>query len=117
MFTINDTQFNLLALKNKELFIIKTGDVLRSEFEEIKDIPDDELYKIISYQISKATHYGFTSNTTITSYIISALVMGENFDTEFSRAKQILKDDLSEEEKIEQIENWITDIFDALDNN
>jgi hypothetical protein len=117
MFTFKNSQLIALAAKGKEDFIMKMMELLRSDFDEIKTMDDSALHQEIDLQISKANRYGFTLNSTIASYIVSAFVMGENFDTDFKVASKILNSNMDEQEKCNKTEEWVTEIFSALENN
>jgi hypothetical protein len=43
--------------------------------------------------------------------------MGENFDTDFNRANEILMSLFEQEKKCRDLEKWAYDIFNALENN
>jgi uncharacterized protein YpuA (DUF1002 family) len=117
MLTIYKTQLSILSDAKKEEFIQKMASLLRSEIEEVAELNDIELKHEIEKQISKAKQYGLNLNSSLTTYIITAFLMGENFDTDFNRANEILMSLFEQEKKCRDLEKWAYDIFNALENN
>jgi len=117
MLILRHPQLIALATKGKEDFINKIMDFLRSEIEDVKKMDDLDLRKEIDNQILKANRYGFCLNSTVASYIISAFLMGENFDTDFKVATEILNEKTNEEVKCKKIEEWVFEIFTTLEDN
>lgn len=117
MFTLKNTQLDTFARNGKEDFIRKMMKLLQADYEEIREMPEQELHADIDNQITKANKYGLLLNSSIATYIVSAFAMGENFDTDFQGATEILTAEVHEIEKSKNLENWVNEIFSALENN
>jgi hypothetical protein len=117
MLIFNNDQLVGLASNNRENFISNLSEILRDELDEIKKMDVDELRNDIIKQIKKANFYGFTLNSTVASYVISAFLMGENFDIDFKAASDILHKSIKQNEKIRRLEDWVHTIFSAFENN
>lgn len=90
--------------------------VLSTFYPEAKLEKPEELRAVVKKMIVKARGYGFNAVDSIGGYIESAWLLGENFDTEFPLAAQILNDKkLSGSEKSAWLGDWTKEIFKTLE--
>ena len=114
MLTIYNNQLLELADKNREGFVLKMIKLLRSDIEEVKELNDSDLKVQVEQQILKANKYGLNRNTSVAIYLISAFLMGENFDEDFEAAAEILQSKMTQEEMGDKLEKWVYEIFRVL---
>lgn len=118
MLKIKSTQLEAFAAINREIFIEKLILLLRTEFESAENISDEEFKRVIPIQINRANRYLIFLDVNIAKYVISAFLMGEEFDEKFNGAKKILEQiRVHENKKTEELEEWTLQIFENLENN
>ncbi|PYP91717.1 MAG: hypothetical protein DMG65_06635 [Candidatus Angelobacter sp. Gp1-AA117] len=87
---------------------------LQDQFPDAAEHEQATLREGIRGQIAKARSYGFLTERQIAAYVISAWLLGEDFDHEFPAVQQILRPGLTPVEKSTQLEQFTRDIFDQL---
>ena len=90
-------------------------EILLTHFPDAAAVPDAEMARSIRRQISQAERYGFITHQDIATYVISAWLLGEDFDTSFPAAQRILMGQEDAEERSTQLAIWTTAIFEALE--
>ncbi len=114
---VKNFQFETFSNLNKNLFIKRIIALLRTEFESASEIPDDEFKVAITNQIEMANQYGIQIQSNIAKYIITAFLMGEEFDKNFEGARKILENNsFDENEKIASLEEWTLQVFEVLES-
>src|SRR5690349_5392044 len=89
---------------------------LHDTFPDSLEIPLDELHQVIQRLLAKAQGYGFADEAPTAIYVTTAYMLGENFDTEFPAATEILTNlHVSAEKKADWLENWTRRLFEALE--
>jgi hypothetical protein len=116
MFLIKNSQLETLSAIGREEFIKKMMKLLRNDFEELRSVPVKELHDTISLLIDKAKAYGFSLTSTLASYIVTSFVLGDNFDTEISSAKDILIEETHETQKSKNLEDLVNNILITSEN-
>lgn len=114
---IKNQQFDAFVNPNKKEFIKRMMSLLREEFESAAQIPDDEFKAIITNQIKRANNYGVKIETNIAKYIITAFLMGIDFDKNFTGARKILDNNtVDETNKISSLEEWTLQVFENIES-
>jgi len=116
MYVINDDQLAALGTPEKDALAGKMMLVLRGKFAQANELADAEFKESIALQIERALYYGITIERNIALYIVTAFLMGENFDTEFKAVQHFLPDpNLDETTKANALEQWCGMVFEALE--
>jgi len=98
------------------MFVDRFRALLHERFEQAKDVPRDELDAAIAHQLSKAEYYGLTSEQSAATFVMSAWLLGPDFDTEFPALNERLTNQrLSEHEKAKWLEVFTVGLLDALE--
>ena len=80
---------------------------LHGLFPESAEIPDEELIKTLQSLLEKASGYGLESENDFTVYIITAYLLGVDFDTESPAVSKILSETgVTASEKARNLQNW-----------
>jgi hypothetical protein len=111
MFLIKNSQLETLSAIGREEFIKKMMKLLRDNFVDVRSIPMHVLHDKISVQIENAKGYGLTLTQTFASYIVTAFVLGENFDKDVPKAHEILTNDTTESTKTKSLEDLVNTIL------
>ncbi|KHD11469.1 hypothetical protein PN36_29115 [Candidatus Thiomargarita nelsonii] len=70
----------------------------------------------IHEQVSKARSYGLETERQIANYVTTAWLLGQQFDTEFPAAQEMLNSsNYSHDEKSLWLEQWTEQIFATLE--
>jgi hypothetical protein len=103
---IKSTQINhLKGLFDRDLKLLIMGFLVEHYPEEIKGIDIQVLLNMIEVGIDRSRKMGFSQKNTITIFTTWMFIIAPNFD-EYIIIKQVLDDeDLSEDMKIEEINN------------
>lgn len=86
----------------------KVEDVLRLEFnEDVEALDRKELSKIIHEQIQLAREYGLTRELNIATFVVTAWVLGLEFDTQIPAANECLtNEDMTQDDKATWLEQF-----------
>ncbi len=76
-------------------------------FPESVEIPDEELIKTLQSLLEKASGYGFEEENDFAVYIITAYLLGVDFDTEFAAVSEILSEaGVAASDKAKNLQKW-----------
>jgi hypothetical protein len=100
---------------SEEDFTIRVAIFLRDTFPDAEDVARDELVRTVGEQVHRAMRYGFSAEQDIATYVITAWLLGEDFDTEFPAAGQILTSTDGAEARAAALEEWTKILFAALE--
>lgn len=113
---VSNKQLEAISGASKERFIDRMASLLKAEFGDAASMPDQSLRAVLKTLISKAQGYGLIVQANIAKYIIVAFLMGEQFDTDFNRARKILSNKgFSENLKMEALQEWTLLVFEQLE--
>ena len=88
---------------------------LHATFPDAREMPAGELKDAVGRLHRKATGYGFAYEAEIAIYVTTAYLLGENFDTEFPAAADILTHPgYPSDQKADILESWTKQLFQAL---
>lgn len=94
----------------------KIADLLQSEFPDAQKMPLEELKPAIHEQVYNAQSYNLETEQQIANYVTTAWLLGQQFDTEFPAAKEILtSSDYTPDDKTKWMVQWTKDMFEALE--
>jgi hypothetical protein len=89
---------------------------LYETFPDAQDIPNEQMISTVLDLLEKAYAYGFEAEDDLAIYIVTAYLLGVNFDSEFPAAKHILTDPaFSANEKAEQLQFWTHELLKTLE--
>ena len=113
---IRKDQFDEMAIPNIAQFIERAITFLYENFPESLDEDTDELTETVGSLIEKADSYGLVTEQQAMTYIISAWLLGVDFDKEFPSAKKTLNSkDFSPDEKSDWLAKWTEKVFAAFE--
>lgn len=69
----------------------------------------------IHAQVCRACEHGFDTEQSIATYVLTAWIMGDNFDRSFPAAHCVLQSGLSPEEKADWLGSWAPVVLDRLE--
>ena len=99
-------------------FSVRLAESLARQFSDAAKVPRETLVDGIGQQIDTARAYGLTTERQLYDYVVSAWMLGGNFDTRFPAAKRVLNaDDYSPNEKTRWLKQWTRTIFKKLEND
>lgn len=109
---IRNEQFDTMAIPNIADFIQRAITFLYENFPESLDEDTDELTEIVGVLIEKAETYGLVTEQQAMNYIVTAWLLGVDFDKEFPAAEETLNSkDFTPDEKSEWLAKWTEEIF------
>ncbi len=92
--------------------------LLKECFEDARSISPDDLNAAISSQLKKAERYGLTSEQPAATYIMSAWLLGSDFDARFPAVGERLADEnTSQADKAKWLETFTTTLLDSLEHS
>ncbi len=112
---IRKEQMTALSLGTEERFGDRLVAFLRQEFPEAAAQPLQELKAAVQQQDTKARQYGLDNGQDIAVYVVTAWLLGEDFDTEFPAAAETLGSTLSSDLKAHWLSAWTEKLFAALE--
>jgi hypothetical protein len=116
MFVIRNEQLNTFAVQKRNEFLESLIQFLYDEFPESKQEPPVEFREVVSEQIEKSRSYGLQTEQEIATYVVSAWLLGTDFDTRFPVAQETLSSDMeSSNAKMVWLQHWTHDIFATLE--
>jgi hypothetical protein len=112
---IRREQFSALAAPVGTEFVARLALLLQRHFEDARQAPPDQLRSDINRTIRRAQAYGLATERDAAAFVVTAFLLGENFDNEFPAAQQVLTSPvLGGSDKAEWLEQWTTQLFQAL---
>lgn len=92
--------------------------LLHESFPDSRLVPAGQMNQSLTNVLQKAQGYGLDNQADLASYVITAYVLGENFDTEVPEAAQVLQNSrYSSHQKAAQLENWTKQVMNALEED
>jgi hypothetical protein len=96
----------------------RIADFLQNEFPDAKEVPQGELMPVIHEQVNNSRTYGLGTEQQIANYVTTAWLLGQEFDTEFPAAQEMLtSSEYSADDKAEWLAQWTEEMFKALEDN
>ena len=95
--------------------MIRVATFLRDTFPDAEDVAWGKLVRTVGEQVRRAMQYGFSAEQDVATYVITAWLLGENFDTEFPAAVQILSSTDGAAARAASLEEWTKILFAALE--
>ena len=113
---IRNEQFDEMAIPNIAQFIERAIAFLYDKFPESLEEDTDELTEIVGVLIEKAETYGLVTEQHAMNYIVTAWLLGIDFDTEFPAAQETLSsNEFTPDEKSDWLAEWTEKIFAAFE--
>jgi len=102
-------------MSTTEVFQNRVIDFLHSSFPDSVQMEQAELREGVAFMLEKATHYGLQTEIDQVNYVVTAYLLGLNFDTEMPAATEILTDKyLSGTQKADWLQQWTQQLFQVL---
>ncbi len=115
---IRKEQMDTFSQAELTKFETRIADFLYSEFPDVQTIPQAELMPAIHEQVNKARSYGLETERQIANYVTTAWLLGQQFDTEFPAAQEMLKSsEYTQDDKSEWLAQWTEEMFAALEGD
>ncbi len=115
---ISDQQLTTLSDIDQTNYIEKFVEFLQSEFPDAKKLSNDILTPVVLEQITNAHSYKLITEQQISNYITTAWLLGQNFDTEFPAAQEMLiSDEYSATDKVKWLSEWSIEMLTTLEEN
>lgn len=88
---------------------------LREQFSDAAEADPAELRCEVASQIRKGRVYGCEDEQDAAAYVITAWLLGTDFDARFPAARDLLRSSLSGKMKARFLEEWTKEIFQELE--
>lgn len=111
MLKIREAQVDQLAPFRRRM-----RDLLRRHFPETREVPARQVDAAISRQTKEGRSYHLVTERQLGIYVLTAFLLGEDFDTKFPAAKAVLASDMEPDAKVDWVEAWSKEMFDTLAN-
>lgn len=113
MLIIRNDQMAALGVSR---FTERMAELLREEFVEVADVQVDKLKEELRRQIEKAADYGLESEQHVAAFVITAWLMGKDFDRTYEAAGHVLaSQEFTADDKTVWLEDWVDAIFSSLE--
>jgi len=118
MLQIRKEQMDTFSQVELTKFEARIADFLYGEFPDAQEIPREEFMPVIHEQVSKARSYGLETERQIANYVTTAWLLGQQFDTEFPAAQEMLtSSEYTRDDKSEWLAQWTTEMFAVLEGS
>jgi hypothetical protein len=113
---IRDRQLGFLAQQSEADYVERLTRFLQNEFPDASTEPVLTLLVEVASQVRKARSYEITSEQDIAIYVITAWLLGVDFDTGFPAAENVLTAAVPGEMKAKFLEDWTHQLFESLES-
>jgi len=103
---IRKEQMDALSNDAEKRYVTRLIDYLQKHFPEAVQTPPVTLRAAVREQIAKARSYRLITERQIAKYVITAWVMGPNFDKDYPTAKRTLTSKKTAEQKSKWLADW-----------
>lgn len=117
MLRIRKEQMDAFQQAAERSYRIRLVHFLRQQFPDAAECEETSLTQEVGEQVLKARSYGFLTERQIANYVISAWLLGRDFDTEFPVVQQMLGSELPPDEKSGSLEQFTTELFHQLERS
>jgi hypothetical protein len=114
---IRKEQLDALNRRQETDYQLRLVNLLREQFPDSAGEPVEKLRPEVVAQIAKARGYGLFSEQEIAGYVISAWLLGPDFDKEFPAAREVLTAPISGNMKASFLEKWTEELFEKLEGS
>jgi hypothetical protein len=113
---IRNDQMNAFSDSSEREYINRLIRFLRDQYPQAAAAPDSELRTAVETQVAMARSYGLTTEHDVAVYVNTAFLLGEEFDTEYPAAQEVLPSPvLASSEKAAWLSSWTREMFDSLE--
>ena len=115
---ISISQQSKLAELLDARFIDRMAQMLLDRQEPNQQQPIDHLRLDVKRMVQKAQQYGMNTERDAAGFVVTAFLLGEDFDRQFPAAGPVLQSNaLSGEDKAAWLANWTTEMFQTLEED
>jgi hypothetical protein len=108
-------QLDALNRQQEIDYQVRLTDFLREQFPDAAQEPLNRLRAEVGAQIVRARSYGLFTEQEIANYVLSAWLLGQDFDQEFPAAREVLMAPISGNMKSVFLEKWTEELFKTLE--
>jgi hypothetical protein len=112
---IRKEQMNAFQQATDSIYEMRLFHFLQNQFPDAAREAEVSLVEGIKAQIAKARGYGLLTERQIAVYITSAWLMGGDFDQEFPAAREMLRSNVTPDDKSDWLERFTEELFDRLE--
>jgi len=99
----------------KALFVGQMIAFLQEQFPAAAAERQEDLLPVVELLLEKACGYGFEDEDQFGSYVVTAWLIGADFDSRFPAAQRVLNlKDLAAEQKAQWLEQWTLGMLESL---
>jgi hypothetical protein len=107
--------FDALNQQHEARYVSRLTNFLRERFPDAAQEPVEKLRPEVTAQIAKARGYGLSTEQELADYVISAWLLGQDFDKDFPAAREVLTAPISGNMKAYFLEQWTKQLFEELE--
>jgi hypothetical protein len=113
---IRKQQLTFLNEHQAATYELRLTRFLREQFPEAAEVDAAELRPAVAAQICKGRAYGCEDEQDAAAYVITAWLLGTDFDARFPAARDVLASSLSGKMKARFLEEWTKEMFQELEH-
>jgi hypothetical protein len=115
---LRPAQMRAFAKASEERFADRVASFLQEQFPDAAGEPRGSLKAAVVEQIHRAREYGFTTEAQLTTYVITAWVLGAEFDSDMPAARDMLRSQMhTPDDKALWLERWTEKLFRTLEDS
>jgi hypothetical protein len=112
---IRKEQFGSLSVESQSRFEDRVVDFISEHYDEATELDRAEFRAVVQEQVHKAQRYGLETEEQIATYVHSAWLLGQDFDTRFPAASEQLSSPVfTPQEKSDWLAAWTKMLFETL---
>jgi hypothetical protein len=112
---IRKQQLTFLNEHQAAIYELRLSRFLREQFLDAAEEDPAELRREVAGQIHKGRTYGCEDEQDVAAYVITAWLLGTDFDTRFPAAHDVLTSSLSGKMKARFLEQWTKEMLQELE--
>lgn len=109
MFITSDSTIAAFAQVNRQAYVARIGEFLKSRYPSARALQDGALRRAIDTQVSKAIGYGLITEVDAAKFVLTAWLCGADFDIKYRDVQELLARDMDPSEKASLLEFWSLD--------
>ena len=114
-FKIGERQLTAFREDAERRYVASVVTFLKKHIPEAADEKPETLSAFVSALVDKAKGYGLTTRREAAIYVITAYLLGDNFEAGFERARRVLSSSLSGAEKAEMLQRAAIELLNSAE--
>jgi len=112
MMEMTPEQMAALSEQSVSEFVDRLIDLFANRYPRIKEVPRDEMRRFVREQMARAEGYGFELEPDFGAYVLTAWVLGPEFDRQYAPVQAVLNSPAySRDEKREWLMTWTYELL------